>query len=185
MPQRIFTNDHFSDRIPLFKKFLSNLVGKPDLCFLEIGTFEGKSALWMLENILIHESSRLYCVDPFQSSGVQRRFENNTHEYKSKIHLGKGKSQDVLLTPLIQNQRYDFIYIDGYHESKQVLEDAVLCFGLLKVDAVMIFDDYLWHPELGTTKTPRIAINSFIRCYSEYLRLLDINYCVTVKKIRD
>jgi hypothetical protein len=33
---------------------------------------------------------------------------------------------------------------DGSHRARDVLEDAVLSWPLLKVGGIMLFDDYLW-----------------------------------------
>ena len=41
-------------------------------------------------------------------------------------------------------QELDFIFIDGCHESREVLEDAILSWELLKVGGIMNFDDALW-----------------------------------------
>ena len=47
-----FTTDWFTNRIPLWEKILAPLKGKQGIHYLEIGVFEGRSAIWMLENIL-------------------------------------------------------------------------------------------------------------------------------------
>lgn len=82
-------------------------------------------------------------------------------------------------------KKYDFIYIDGCHESKEVLEDAVLSWELLKKDGIMIFDDYLWGDNTTAhdhTLTPKIAIESFLNCYQRYIDILAIEYQIVIKK---
>ncbi len=32
---------------------------------VEIGSFEGRSTLWILENLLRHPDSRMHCIDTF------------------------------------------------------------------------------------------------------------------------
>ena len=50
------SEDWFSHNIPQFEPFLGHLKGKP--CrLLEIGTYEGRSALWLAENIATHPLS--------------------------------------------------------------------------------------------------------------------------------
>lgn len=60
-----FTSDWFSQHIPVWTDVLRDLRGKPHLHFLEIGSYEGRSACWLLENILTHPGSRLTCIDIF------------------------------------------------------------------------------------------------------------------------
>ena len=67
MTNYTFTNDWFSEDngepvVREFDKFLSCYKDKP--CkFLEIGSYEGMSAIWMLDNVLTHQDSRLWCID--------------------------------------------------------------------------------------------------------------------------
>src|SRR5262245_48354584 len=59
---KIFDFDWFSRNIPSFEKHLAHLRGIPCRA-LEIGTHEGRSATWMLENILTHPEARIDCID--------------------------------------------------------------------------------------------------------------------------
>jgi predicted O-methyltransferase YrrM len=67
---------------------------------------------------------------------------------------------------------YDCIYIDGSHETPDVLADAVLAFRLLRVGGLMIFDDFLWGlgPEAEPLMNPKLAIDSFINCYQRKIQ---------------
>lgn len=68
MSNYIFTSDWFSTNIPLWKKLLQNYKDKPNLKFLEIGSYEGRSAVWLMENILTQENCTLTCIDTFEGS---------------------------------------------------------------------------------------------------------------------
>lgn len=46
-----FTDDWFSIHIPIWAKALAPFAGKPNLKYLEVGVFEGRAAMWMLEEI--------------------------------------------------------------------------------------------------------------------------------------
>ena len=115
--------------------------------WLEIGSFEGRSALWTVENMFLDEDSRITCVDPWIPWDADRDFEANfdlnTHGI-SRIVKRKGKSNDIL--PTLVSQRYHGVYIDGLHEAECALSDARLSLPLLLPGAVMIFDDYQWEP---------------------------------------
>jgi len=41
----------------------------------------------------------------------------------------------------LMNEHFDFIYIDGAHEAKFVIQDAVLALPLLKPGGYILFDD--------------------------------------------
>jgi predicted O-methyltransferase YrrM len=49
-------------REKLFERLLAPYRGQPAK-FLEIGSYEGASAIWMLKNILTHPDARITCVD--------------------------------------------------------------------------------------------------------------------------
>src|SRR5438105_2903605 len=73
-----FTKDYFTSRIPLWRRTLAHLRGRAELRALEVGTYEGRSALWLLENILTDPSSRLVCVDLFyELPDAESRFHFN------------------------------------------------------------------------------------------------------------
>jgi predicted O-methyltransferase YrrM len=61
-----YAADYFSQHIPLSARLLACYRVRPRLRFLEVGSYEGRSAVWLLSNILTHPTSRLYCVDTFR-----------------------------------------------------------------------------------------------------------------------
>ena len=80
-------------------------------------------------------------IDPER---LRVRHAHNIHLSGSghKVTIKEGRSGEVLRTlPL---RHYDVIYVDGSHTARDVLQDAVLGWGLLKRGGLMIFDDYLW-----------------------------------------
>jgi len=84
-----FTEDWFTNNIPTWNKVLGNLRNKP-VKFLEIGSFEGRSAVWALENILTHKQSELYCIDHWLYEGdknknVYNTFLKNIEPWKDKV----------------------------------------------------------------------------------------------------
>jgi len=101
-----------------------------------------------------------------------------------QIHIMKGLS-DVILPNLISNQKkYDIIFIDGNHTSPYVLSDAVMSWKLLKVNGIMVFDDYLWGLDKHETLRPKMAVDNFISNYLDYLEVCWSDYRIAVKKIK-
>ena len=98
--QYTFTKDTFTDKISAWTKPLGEFKGKPGINYLEIGTFEGRSALWMLENILTHPTSTLTIIDAFQEKNSYKTFESNINlsgeANKFKILIGLSEPVPVV-----------------------------------------------------------------------------------------
>src|SRR5665648_171918 len=174
MSNKTFTAAWFTRNSSNWSTLLGHLAGLSNLKCLEIGSFEGRSACWLAENIVTHQTSRLYCVDPFTGSvehqggpwelnSLYDRFLSNVKDYGNRIIPIKSYSNLALKDPAIISQTFDFIYIDGAHDAMNVLRDSVLAFDLLKTSGIMIFDDYLWG-QFGIN-TPRMGIDAFLSCY--------------------
>jgi SAM-dependent methyltransferase len=182
-----FTTDWFSHNIPVWEKVLAPFKGKPDLKYLEIGVYEGRSAVWMLENILTHPTARLTGVDPFDGDFKDRCFANIERSGASeKAKLITGYSQLVIRELPLES--YDIIYIDGSHSKDDVLEDAVLSWRLLKEGGILIFDDYrwvecLWDAESDSrTGAPKLAIDPFVQCFDEHFEVIHNSYQLILRK---
>lgn len=193
--QAKFTVDWHSHNIPVWEQILDKYKGQPGVRALEIGSYEGRSTVWLLENILTHPTAQIDCIDTFEGSvehermglnlhNLLNRFVLNIEPHKEKVFWFKGRSQDVLRnSPHYQN--YDFIYIDGSHKSADVLEDAVLSFRLLKVGGLMIFDDYAWNGG-GPTEfdNPMLGVNSFYYAYQNQLEAVHLSYQAVFRRKR-
>ena len=141
-----------------FDKYLNRFKKKDNINFLEIGSFEGFSTNYFLDNFLDGDKCFITCIDPFVkysestenlitgvdnyiNSETYNNFIQNTKKNKERIISHKGYSQIIL--PQLKT-KFHFIYIDGDHSSSAVYSDAIKSFELLLIDGIMIFDDYLW-----------------------------------------
>jgi predicted O-methyltransferase YrrM len=180
-----FTSDWFTHVAPSWEKHIVPAWKGWPCQWLEIGSFEGRSALWTLDNILTHPDSRITCVDVWRSAETAKRFDQNT-EGRAKLTRIKGDSNKVLRTmgllPL-----FDVIYIDGDHRAKSVITDAVLAWALLRKGGTMIFDDYRWEfkeEERRLNEVPvRYAVDAFLSWWKDELSIVHKDYQVIVKKI--
>lgn len=194
-----FTHDYFSQHIEQWTKDQARFAGLPNLDFLEIGSFEGRSACWLLQNILTHDSSRITCVDLFgqgPSQGVyetagldsnlmstEDRFDYNIRQTGASHRMEKLKGNSHELLRSLSHSQYDFIYIDASHLAKDVLEDAVLAWPLLKTGGVLTFDDYQWRDEPDPLRCPQIGIDAFLQVYEGHYRMIHKGYQVTLEKL--
>lgn len=142
-----FTSNWTDNRLDSWLPFLEELKGEP-LLALEIGTFEGRTALWFLENILTGSEDFLQCVDPYDYMRRQelKRVERARQKAVSNLkpHAGRYKlfvdySYNVL--PGLESGAYDFVYVDGDHSAASCFYDMGHAWRLLKPGGVMIVDD--------------------------------------------
>ena len=205
-----FTNTWFNDAAKnQWEKLISQIKPKK---ILEIGSYEGASACYLIEKLAQENPIEIHCIDAWSiemgeesdykhygsnidMSAVESRFRQNTKlaieksPKKVNLTIDKGFS-DVQLSKLLSNGKknyFDFIYIDGSHLGPDVLCDAVLSFRLLKVNGVMAFDDYL-RPSANKnlTRIPKMAIDSFVNLYSEKIAIFNAPlYQIYLKKISD
>jgi predicted O-methyltransferase YrrM len=186
-----FTSDWFSHHIPMWEMWLSGLKDLPFLDFLEIGSYEGRSTIWLLENIIKHNTCKITCIDSFidheyeekNQKKLIQQFIENTKPYQEKIRLIHQESFSALQNLISMNQKFDFIYIDGCHEAINVLEDAVLSFKMLKQNGIMILYDYNWVNNKEFHEIPRMGINSFITTYSHYIKIVYVGDQLVITKL--
>ncbi len=155
--------------------------------YLEIGSYEGQSAKWVLDTF---PESRVTCIDTWDGEGqgplvdenygdIEGRFKANMSPYGERVKAIKGFSFNALKA---LDETFDVIYIDGSHLSKHVLEDAVLSLPLLNPGGLLIFDDYGWNGYKETHKNPKLAIDVFVSCNRDQLTVLHIGWQVILKK---
>lgn len=179
-----FQFDWFSQNIPSFERHLAPFRDQP--CrVLEIGTHEGRAATWLLENILTHDEARIDCVDLYPQEHWQDNIRSTGAAHKASLHPG-ASAEVIRSLPL---RSFDFIYIDGFHATLNVIEDAVLSFRLCKTNGVMAFDDYLWDENeaarFNAVGTPKPAVDFFLTVYGHKIELLEKGYSVWIRKLDD
>lgn len=181
-----FTEDWFDWHIPQWERFFADLGWTPDTprVAVEIGSFEGRSAVWLLRNPLGHPGSRLFCIDTFeggaehgpdQTKGLFDRFRANLADagVAARAEALRGPSFEGLLELIGRGIAADLVYVDGSHEAPDVLADLVLSFRLLRPGGVIICDDYWWSrgpaAEHDVLASPKLAIDAFTNIYRRRL----------------
>lgn len=191
-----FIYDWFSHNIPHWEKYLAHLKAKKNVKVLEVGCFEGRATVWLLENILTSKSTEITVIDTFQGgmenldhhdkiSNLKKRFMTNISQWRKRVKVLTGYSYNHLRSMKVK-PTFDFIYIDGSHMAKDVLEDAVLCWRLLKVGGIMTFDDYRdWNFYSDPILCPKLAIESFMTIYKNQYEIVDVDYQMAIRKLGD
>jgi predicted O-methyltransferase YrrM len=166
-----FTSDWTSAHFETWAAVLAPLRDRP-VQVLEIGAFEGRSAIFFLEYLSL---SRIVCVDRFSSDsdpGYEQRFRLNTKKYNPRLKAIKGDSAVALLDLLTSSRRFDLIYIDGSHARDDVLIDSLLSWRLLRVGGIIIWDDYELDisPYIGPRQAIDLAQVLYQGCFVELHR---------------
>lgn len=164
-------------------KHFSHLAGIP-MQAVEIGSFEGLSATWLLQNILTHPNSRLTCFDLWWNTETERLFDANIVETgeSHKVSKRKGDSNEMLR---YLHGAYDWIYVDACHDAHCALTDAVLAWPRLKKGGYMVFDDYGWEQPENRKHVPptKPGIDAFLTCFTGQYEALHKGWQVIVRKV--
>ena len=183
-----YTQDWFSYNI----KYISRVIYKYDLQnknlnILEIGSYEGLSTVFFLSLL---KNSKITCIDPFEDfeenkdkdfNLVLENFLFNTKEYKNRVELFKGISDDFFKNN--SNEEFDLIYIDGSHHSENVFKDAKNSFNRLKKRGIIIFDDFLWNYYQDPNLNPIGGIKKFLSENFFKVKILSLSYQIIIMKL--
>lgn len=158
------------------------------LQILEVGSFEGCSTTWIMDNILEHPESTLTAIDWFQGSAehlgpdfnlgaIEQTFHENVQKARnfSKLRILKGRSADRLIQLRGESAQFDLIYIDASHAAIDVLEDIALSWPMLRVGGTFVLDDYRWGLDREEFERPRVAIDAFLSSAKPYIKWSERN----------
>ena len=198
MPQ--FSSDWFTNALVNFDYIKTYLIKEEKAIndILEIGSHEGRSSCWMLENMLT-DTGTMTCIDPFadrpvtafsydsipEDRSIENLFRANTAEVKKPgqtLEVVANMSFHALAQLIVDKRQYDFIYVDGSHNADDALADAVMCFGLLRPGGVMLFDDYLWEDDQHYLGRCKQSIDAFVNMFYHRLKLGLVNYQLAIVK---
>jgi nucleoside-diphosphate-sugar epimerase/lipopolysaccharide biosynthesis glycosyltransferase/predicted O-methyltransferase YrrM len=160
---------------------------------LEIGSWEGRSAVWFLTQMCSGDSEQncLVCVDHFDCgnsiAGQDRlkrmEYNINTTQLRSRARILKLFSVPALTQLSKEGEGFDVIYIDGSHRSDDTFLDAELAFRLANEGAIMVFDDYEWNVHsTASMEHPKRGIDAFLLLHSDEVTVLHKGYQILLMK---
>ena len=135
---------------------------------LEIGSYEGRSAIFFLKNF---SNSNITCVDTWSGSDehkkvsfkiIEKNFDLNTSFYQSNNILMKHKMTSNEFFKK-NHKFFDLIYVDGDHSADQVKIDLANSWNILRNGGFLVLDDYLWWYYKNLRNNPSTPINNFIK----------------------
>ena len=163
-----------------------------DARYLQIGAYTGDASIWLYDNLLKNSDSVLVDVDTWEGSDEIAHHEMNwdtvENVYDTKIVHARNERKiiKVKLTSdyfFKNNQdKFDFVYVDGDHTAYGVIKDAVNAFEALKPGGIIAFDDYQWIGAHDPADRPQMAIDAFLAIYRKHITVLHKQYQCWVQK---
>jgi len=177
-------DDWFSSNFNIWKKYLNSL---SEIKYLEIGSFEGRSATFVGE---LKNVKEITCVDTFEGSDEHKNIDfqevyqncsKNLKKLKISTNLIKDKSTNFFFK---NKNKFNLIYIDGSHFYDDVKKDFINSINCLEKNGILICDDFYWFFYKKKEDNP---IGAILDCYEKYknnLEILFINHQIIFKKIK-
>lgn len=168
-----FTTEWFEANSSYWNLLKSHLVKNfgSDLNCVDVGAFEGRSLVWMAENLIGNDGS-LHVIDPVKESYKDNLLHNlNVLTNNEKVELHTGDSVTELPRLYKKHGEYfHFIYIDAGKTAADNCLNALIAERMLHKNGLLVIDDYLWG---GTTIDPRLSPRLGIDMFSN-LSLLTV-----------
>ena len=170
--------------------YLNNYFNKIDNIekILEIGSYEGRSAIFFLKTFPF---SKISCIYTWRGSDehsnynfnvIEQNFDKNIFFYQKNQRLKKIKDTSNNFFKK-NSENFDLIYVDGDHASEQVSLDINNSWKILNKGGYLILDDYLWWYYKELDKNPSSPINNFITNNLSEISFLKVWQQVIIKKI--
>jgi predicted O-methyltransferase YrrM len=163
MSEPVFTIDYFTHNIPkwtIILEYLNKTFG-PNLDCLEVGTFEGRSALYLLDHFV--GNGNLTVIDKFYFPGATNKYFQNiaNHEKNKQIKTISGESLVELANLYKQEAQFDFIYIDAGKTAVENISSLIIAERILKIGGIVVIDDYGWDKLPDPRYCPKLGIDKF------------------------
>ncbi|KAL1743630.1 glycosyltransferase family 8 protein [Schizophyllum fasciatum] len=178
------TQDWFSGNIDRWRALFPRVTAAAPRA-LEIGTWEGRSSVFLLEE-LCKKAGELVTIDHYdllQTDAGRARRTRVAHN----LRLAGGRARVVeafsvpgLMAVLRDEAQaaataagFDWIYVDGSHRADDTFLDGELVWRLARKGAIIVFDDYRWPTEDPESMLhPRRGIDAFLALHAGELERL-------------
>ena len=182
------TKDYFSLNAYYWHSIINKTFNR--FSYLEIGSWEGNSAMFILKNF---NTKNVTCVDIWdlyndssKSEQIKRfdNFQSNLKEFNERFSFHKSTSDEFFKN---NEKKYDVIYIDGWHEAPQVYRDICNSWYCLNEGGLVVCDDFFYGDIINNKNNnlPADSINRFILENQNKLKILNVNNTqIFIKKIK-
>ncbi len=154
-----FTQDVFSFRIPIWLEHLQPLLKAEEIKIVEVGSHQGMSACWILDNILIHPGDTLTCIEPKFAPKLRENLARTGS--KSKVTLLEGDVHQHLSS--LDANSIDLVNLQDKRKQPDYAEqNAILSWKSLKKGGILVFNDYGWSNPAYPENQPKLGIDHFL-----------------------
>ena len=174
-----FTSFWFLNNLEIFNFFLPRDHNK-SYNYLEIGSYEGMSLLYILEK---YKNAKITSIDIWNDRAIEFSFNKNTNNYENLIKI---KSDSIIALRQLnkKNKKFDYIYVDGLHIGTHVIVDAIEAFKLLNLNGVMIFDDFM-QDDKNISYQSYEGIFYFLELFKKEIKILYFQNILVLKKKKE
>jgi len=169
---------------------------------LEIGSYEGRTACWLLDHVLTHPESHLDCVDPHAYAGddSESRLEASAYAGPMDQVLARFRANVAPYGPRLRHWRmpsdtffrvgprdaYNLVVVDGMHSALPTLRDLVHAWQALAAGGLLLVDDLKWEGRDGfQSYGPQRALDGLLGCVpADDVRILHRRYIAILEKLQ-
>lgn len=171
MDYHLTYKDHFSNNISRWETVVRPYLMKrgPAVKILDIEPVEGRSSIWILENI---PNSEVIAVSLTTNKKTKAHLQHNLSRFGNRAKVVSATDLQEAINQLTSDKEFDLIYIDGGRDARYTMETAVFSFPLLKPRGMMVFDDYTTDHLHASSSCPKPAIDRFADCYARYIKVI-------------
>jgi SAM-dependent methyltransferase len=190
---------YFLEIIDYFNNNYQKVLNSEKIKVLEIGTYTGISLINIVKlipnsigygldrwtNFLeVNINKNVEILQNIDELQVENSFYKNIKVagLQDKIYAIKGDSFEILLGLVNENNKFDFIYVDGSHKAFDCYSDLILSWQLLAKGGVLAIDDYLYNVDGGVVNSPFESVNHFLNKYQNEYKILHKDYRVFLEK---
>ena len=168
-----FKSFWFLNNFQIFEYFLPKSLNKK-FNYLEIGTYEGLSLLYVLNK---YKNINVTGVDIVNILNKKIKNHKNLKMFKSDSIIALRKLKQ-------ENQKFNYIYIDGLHNGEHIIVDAIESFKLLEYQGIMIFDDFMSVDSKLKYQCSE-GLYFFLRFFKKEIKILYFQNVLVIKKIQN
>ena len=166
-----FSFDNFSHRIAFWAEHLEPLREKA-INALEIGSYQGMSGCWLLDRILLHEESKLTCIDGQFNAKFKENIVKSGAE--AKVNLLKGNTHELMANCLPES--FDLINLqDRCKLTEHTETNTRLAWRLASSGAYIIFSSFGWRNARDERQNPQLGIERFLGSVKQQWELVNVS----------
>ena len=190
----LFTHDFFSPNIPDWTRWFNDYITHTPIICGEIGSWQGGSSTWLLDQIVSKRGGKLVCFDTFEGSSehltwldsiggkLEELFDHNIQATGFASFCEKVIGDSKMTLRSIAPDSFDFFYIDGAHEALYAIQDAILVWPLVRIGGFILFDDYDYSFPNAPQRNTKRAIDAFTSIFEEEIEIVAKGRQVLIRK---